>query len=317
MAIGRLEKQDIRSIWPLEDRDFTPWLARPENLNELAVALDLGSLDQIEEEVPVGSFRADITCRDEDGRVVVIENQFGVSDHRHLGQIMTYLAGRKAHTVVWVTEHLRQEHRAAIEWLNAHTDEGYWFFGVEIEAWRIGDSAAAPKFEVIERPNDWVKSQRRRIVAAAEDAHRRIDYWAALLDRLPRDWPLRMPGAAPNQGWMMAVFTGQERLEIYNCGIYVYRNVAKKRIGAYLSLGQFPEVDFADWSARHADLDAFEGVEWSVGNRGYWQLLLSEPGDPLDESDWSRQHDWMIEAMRRFHSIWLEHLRDPLSQLID
>ena len=46
-------------------------------------------------ERPVGSFRADILARavDEAGHRVIIENQFGLTDHGHLGQILTYLAG--------------------------------------------------------------------------------------------------------------------------------------------------------------------------------------------------------------------------------
>lgn len=52
----------------------------------------------------------------------------------------------------------RDEHRQAIEWLNEHTDEEVEFFLLEIEVWKIGDSLAAPKFNIVSKPNDWGKT---------------------------------------------------------------------------------------------------------------------------------------------------------------
>ena len=48
-------------------------------------------------------FAADILARNpQDDSVVLIENQLEQTDHTHLGQIMTYLAGLEAQTVVWI-----------------------------------------------------------------------------------------------------------------------------------------------------------------------------------------------------------------------
>lgn len=52
----------------------------------------------------------------------------------------------------------RDEHRQAIEWLNQHTDSDFGFFLVEIELWSIGDSLPAPRFSVVEQPNEWTKA---------------------------------------------------------------------------------------------------------------------------------------------------------------
>ena len=51
----------------------------------------------------------------------------------------------------------REEHRAALDWLNDLTSEDIQFFGLEIELWRIGDSPCAPKFNIACKPNDWVQ----------------------------------------------------------------------------------------------------------------------------------------------------------------
>jgi hypothetical protein len=89
----------------------------------------------------VGSFLADILAQavDEADHRVIIENQFGRTDHGHLGQILTYLAGIDgAKTVVWIAETIQSDHRAAVDWLNANTTEDFSFFAIEIELWRIG-----------------------------------------------------------------------------------------------------------------------------------------------------------------------------------
>ena len=56
----------------------------------------------------------------------------------------------------------REEHRAAIEWLNNNTVNDINFFLIEIHAYRIGDSDPAPKFEVVEKPNAFVKRSKAK-----------------------------------------------------------------------------------------------------------------------------------------------------------
>jgi hypothetical protein len=155
--VGRLEPVDLRDIWKHEALAFTPWLAQ--NLDRLSDALGvLLTLEAVEHSV--GPFSLDILATTPDDRKVIIENQLEPSDHGHLGQCLTYAAGVGASVVVWVLPRLHAEHRAALDWLNEHTDEGIQFFGVEVSAVRIGDSLPAPIFAVEARPNDWQKMAR-------------------------------------------------------------------------------------------------------------------------------------------------------------
>ena len=49
------------------------------------------------EEQNVGPFRADILCRNmDDNSQVLIENQLYKTDHKHLGQLLTYAPGLEA-----------------------------------------------------------------------------------------------------------------------------------------------------------------------------------------------------------------------------
>ena len=151
--LGRLERVEPGTVWQSERSDFTPWLAAPENLRRLGDALRL-DLEPVAREQPVGRFRADILCRDAATRSpVVIEAQLGRTDHLHLGQILTYAAGLDAAAVVWLAARFRDEHRAALDWLNR--PGAARFFGVEIDVWKIGDSPAAPHFNVVAKPGDW------------------------------------------------------------------------------------------------------------------------------------------------------------------
>ena len=110
--LGRLEKIDLRDIWKTEDQDFTPWLAREDNIALLADALGL-ELEVEAQEKEVGPFRADILCKDiRNDSWVLIENQLERTDHKHLGQLITYAAGLKAVTIVWVAATFTDEHRA-------------------------------------------------------------------------------------------------------------------------------------------------------------------------------------------------------------
>jgi hypothetical protein len=195
IRFGRLEDLPLREAWKHEAHQFTPWLA--ENIDHLSDAIGI-PLELTGTEVAVETFSADILARNPmDDSVVLIENQLSTTDHTHLGQIMTYLAGLDAQTVVWIAPAFREPHLSAIRWLNEHTSDGFSFFAVKARVVRIGDSPYAPIFEVVEKPNDW-----ERAVAAKtrggkpgsdERNEKRLAFWQAYLDRVPEaaEWGLR------------------------------------------------------------------------------------------------------------------------------
>ena len=153
--LDRLVRVELRETWKTEAQDFTPWLADKENINILGDALNM-ELELKALEKSVGPFSADILCTNtDDDSLVLIENQLEKTDHTHLGQLMTYAAGLHTVNIVWIAAKFTDEHRAALDWLNEITDVKFRFFGLEVELWRIGTSDAAPKFNVVCKPNDW------------------------------------------------------------------------------------------------------------------------------------------------------------------
>jgi len=158
MKLGKLTEVNVRDLWKHEQYDFSAWLAKEENITEFGDVIGLNLVD-VNTEVYVGSYRCDLVAKDETtGIKVIIENQLEATNHDHLGKIITYASGLDAKVVVWVVKEAREEHRSAIEWLNNNTLSDIAFFLIEIHAYKIGDSLPAAKFEMVEKPNDFIKN---------------------------------------------------------------------------------------------------------------------------------------------------------------
>ncbi len=142
-----------REVWHLE-LNFSSYLQK--NIGILSDALDLDIFNP-RREVGTGSgMKVDLLAdleegeEDEDVREVVIENQFGDSDHKHLGQLIAYLASLKADTAIWIVEHAKPEHIEAVNWLNETNDVNFYL--VKLEVVSIGNSPYAPILTLIAEP---------------------------------------------------------------------------------------------------------------------------------------------------------------------
>ncbi len=183
--------QDIRTVWANEARDFTPWLAQ--NLEELGAELGI-DLELIGMEHSVGSFSLDIYAKEiSSGHAVIIENQLEVTDHSHLGQLITYASGVDAAIIIWISREVREEHRKAIDWLNQISNEDIHFFAVEIQAITIGDSPPAPLFKVKASPNEWskMKPSITSVIAQPKSKKQQFyhDFFKTFLEKLKAQHP--------------------------------------------------------------------------------------------------------------------------------
>lgn len=306
-GFGRFERVDLRSGWPSEARDFTPWLSRVENLSLLAETLGLGpdGLEFEASEEGVGPFRADIVCRDtatSEGARVLIENQFGQSDHDHLGKLLTYAGGLKAQTIILIGEKIRDEHRAALDWLNDITGDDHNFFACELELWRIGDSLPAPKFNLVVQPNDWSREIRRSLPgeggAPSELKLTYMRFWEDFSRLCDATGTLRRRKPAPKQ-WM--------DYSLGRTGIVLRLEISEResrlKIGVYLQ-GESSKKWFASLENDRPRIDeAFgQALDWDrLPHRQSCRIgLMLENADPTDEDDWPRQHQWLLDMAKRF-----------------
>ncbi len=309
--LGYLEQVDLRQVWESEDRGFTPWLAQPDNLNVLGETLGMGlAVEAIEK--TVGSFRADLVCNDSSSKAtVLIENQLNASDHSHLGQLLTYGAGLEAVTVIWLARNFREEHRAAVDWLNRITHEEFRFFALEIQLWRIGDSAIAPKFSVVSMPNDWSRS-----ASSAMEGNRhstlnlkRREYWSGLLAELDeQNGPVSGNLRPQPQNYMIySIGRGgfslrttlnkdnQVRVELYISG-----EAAKERLAAL-------DEDRAGIQQELGYELVWGDQEESARDRRVSYYLAES--DPENESDWARQHRLLAEHLNKFYRVFSERVK--------
>lgn len=177
MELGTLKEiTDLRSVWSHEALNFTPWVAENIDLLSDTVGIDI-TVDGTESDV--GDFSVDIYASETGtDRKIIIENQLEDTNHDHLGKLITYASGKGADIVIWIVKHAREEHKAAIEWLNNHTDDKIGFFLCEIKLFQIGNSCIAPTFSIIERPNDWAK-EIKSAVSSNPTQQKRLEYWQA------------------------------------------------------------------------------------------------------------------------------------------
>ena len=287
MEFSELKDVPLREAWPHEANDFTPWLAG--NLHRLSQAIGV-DLELEDTEVSVEGFSADILARiPSDNSMVVIENQLENTDHTHLGQVLTYLAGLEAQTVIWIARDFQGPHLSAIRWLNSHTVDPFAFFAVKVRAVRIGDAPApvAPLFEVIERPNDWDRQVKGAVNTSDKAARRQLndDFWNFYFDCYPEDSQLRV-----NRSGSRVYYSIGDAV--------VYQYLAQDLVGVYLiqNDGSY-DNEAAYLVARYkAALDR----ELS-GRR------MSLRIDCWNRDNWSEMADWLHERLAQFRCIIMDY----------
>ncbi|WP_299402232.1 DUF4268 domain-containing protein [uncultured Roseobacter sp.] len=313
MQLNHLKRLNPRTAWQNEATDFTPWLAREENFSALADALHLFEAEVETTEHSIGSFSADILARDRDGRVLV-ENQLEQTDHTHLGQIITYVAGLEEPTkVVWISTRIREEHRAAIDWLNEQTGEDYSFFAVELELVQIEKSPAAPLFHVVAKPNHWSrhvarKSKNINNAALSERQGKYLEYWTAFAAALDEKLPgLRGSNPPSNHWWPFPIgrsgfhitLTAGGRDRWVGAEVYIQNDPEQKVIDALMQNKSAIETDY------RADL-RWERLEERKGSR---VAVRWENIDPFDRNQWPEIFDWYIDSMESFRRAFAERIR--------
>ena len=309
-VLGRLAKVELRDAWVGEATDFTPWLAQPDNVALLGEAIGI-ELEVESQEKNVGPFRADILCRDTiNGHFVLIENQLERTDHVHLGQLLTYAAGLDAVTVVWIASRFTDEHRAALDWLNNATTSAFNFFGLEIELWKIGDSAMAPKFNIVSKPNDWSKTVREQAsggqsgeLTAFQRLH--LEFWTQFRLYLDDHGSQIRTNKPSKDHW---TYSPVGRTDF---SLVAWNGMRDNRSGVYLQVtGPHAKAHYGLIEQRHRAqieerLSPLGKLDWRpLPNAKESQIYLVRPSAPSKPETWPELDEWMARALEEMRSLF-------------
>jgi hypothetical protein len=244
---------------------------------------------------------------------VLIENQLERTDHTHLGQLLTYASGLEAVTIVWIAAHFTEEHRSTLDWLNRITDDSFRFFGLEVELWRIGSSPAAPKFNIVSKPNAWSHSvaQAARTIDDGDLSETRImqrSYWTGLNSALEAAaGPVSGKRKPQPQPWM-AYRIGRTG---FNLAGVMIRSKHQIRAELYIS------GDLAKAYFRLLE-DQKEAIENEIGYPLEWEELPEgrdcrissylNDVDPEDEAAWPSQHTWLAKRLNDMNRVFVDRV---------
>jgi hypothetical protein len=313
ISLGRLSNVEIRKIFASEAGDFTPWLASEENLKLLSDTVGIGlQLEATEKDV--GLFRADILCKDvETDNWVLIENQIERTDHIHLGQLLTYAAGLEAVTISWVAQKFTEEHRAALDWLNAKTQEVINFFGLEIELWRIGDSPAAPKFNVVSRPNEWGRSIKAGTGHVSDYKVKQLKFWTAFKIFMDENTSIKcgnpsahhymhftvgLTGAYISASMSLWDFLTEAEKPEHRVQIVFNGSKAKQRFAVLEAQKQIIESELG-----------FNLIWFNPADNQRTRILTLHEADFENEENWPGQFQWFRERLELFYKVFTPILK--------
>lgn len=301
LKLGKLQRLTPRSVWKNEARDFTPWLS--ENLEALSEVIGL-QLEMTSTETRVGDFSADLLAKDlGTGDPVVIENQFGPTDHDHLGKVLTYASGIDAAAVVWIAESFREEHRQALEWLNQRTGEDTLFFGVMIELLQIDESLPAANLKPVVFPNEWQKMKRSRGETQSPRAEAQREYFQRLIDELREKHRFTNAKVGQPQSWY--IFSSGVSGIGYGTSFAMNNRI---RVELYVDPGSGEENEaLFDWLLERKDL--IEGqigaeLEWErLEHRRASKIAIYRPGSiDMPKPELEEVRRWAITYLLKFRA---------------
>lgn len=304
MTLSTLEPVDLRTEWPHEEEDFTPWLE--DNIDFLAKALDLEEdLEVDSREERIGRYKADLICSSQAGTVIV-ENQLDEADHRHLGQVLVYAAGIDASIVVWIAKGFTDEHRAAIDWLNRVTKE-IDFFAMEIELWQIGDSDRAPKLNIVSAPNDWSRTVRAQVSELTPAKQLYLEYWTTFRKVLDvSGGPAK--GTKPLAESWMNIAVGRTGFQLEGT---VSTQKGRIQAGLYMKAAdsiRYFEALKEDRSDIESELEF--ALDWQpLHGKKACRIAITKNFDPEDKSSWPEQHRWLADHLNRMHEVLAPRVR--------
>ena len=298
---GKLEKVDLRELWRGGIADFNLWLSEEDNIVELGQVTGM-ELQIQKQEIKGGVSQADILCKNLlTDQFVLIGNQLDRTDHTHLGKLLTGAAGMEAVTIIWIAKAFTEEHQAALNWLNEINDQSVRFFGIELEAYKIGDSLPAPEFNIVVRPDSWIKTPKQSASSQklTDIELLQLEYWQELKSFMEANHSIvQLLGTPPKSWFNVAKDKGKYFLS-------VNVNSQDSSLNIWLNIiGENAKEDF-DKLCENAYKDSLivinQDLKWyKIRAKIGCTVTLKAYADFMERKDWMNQFAWFKENLEKF-----------------
>ena len=180
------------------------------------------------------------------------------------------------------------------------------FFGVVLEAWRIGDSLPAPRLRIDIKPDNWSRTIRSaRADAPTAQLYRR--FWGEFLPRLHLDHAKWSGVSTPSKANWMAFGSARSDLFKYSA-VFCAAPRRTCRIELYLDSPTVDPADVFDWlHDRRSEIEAtVDGeLDWDrLDDRRACRIAAYFPDDVriADEDRWPDLIDWFVDSIGRMKS---------------
>ena len=308
--LGTLEEVLLREIWPHEASNFTNWLAQEENIELLSNELNM-DIEVIDTEVPAGKYRLDILARSSDDETIVIENQLEHTNHDHLGKIITYASGLDATAIIAIVEDVEEEHRQAVNWLNEHLDDTINIFLCKLRLFRIGDSPAAPKFQVICEPNNWSKAVKK--VNNNNDSEMdmiKLEYWTKIAKYIREHPEIHLKERKPLKRNYYNIKLSNVKKSLAHLSLKI--NTQKKHLLTQI------------WIENNNELFEYlftnkETIEEELGFELFWRnkennksstIGIRRNIDSIKKDNWDEYIKWHIDMGEKFNNVFAPIIKE-------
>lgn len=297
-------RKSPRELWSKESTEFTPWLE--ENIDYLNDALETSfSIVEREKSTPTG-FSIDLVVEEEEEREKgIIECQLTESDHDDLGKVLTYTTAFEAEIAVWIVREPRYEHKKTIEWLNESTEKDFYL--VTIEAIEI-EGATAPLFTPLSTPSPAAKEIGDEKREPSEREFKQEEFWTQLLEKSDEEFSLFHMISPKQQGWVGkgagiggVAYTYLIRNSWAGVELHIDTGAKTENKGIFDELySQRTEIerDFGD------------ELDWQRLDKKQASRIRKRVFDAglLDEDEWDKTQDQMVDAMMRLEQALDERL---------
>ncbi len=302
--LGQLIKVELRDVWKHEAIHFTRWLAQENNIAILSEEISI-EFENVQENAQSGRFNVDILADEiTTGKKIIIENQLEMTDHKHLGQLITYASGHNAEIIIWIVDNYRDEHKQAIDWLNNSLGEKTSFFLVQVELWQIGKSPVAPKFNVISQPNNWANI----VKVPSEISELKLmqqEFWENFKEYTTKNkTSLRVGRKARPQHWFnlnygtaMAHISLTVNSKNQLLGVEIYIRDSKKLYKHYQNNKTKIQKELGfklDWQ--------------DLPDKKAFRILVSKSADFYKTEKWDEYFKWLKATAEKFAKVFKNHL---------